>query len=84
MTDRIVCVREWHSSSACTAPVLVLTKRQHQVLLLVSQGLEDKHIARKIGIASSTVKDHVIAACAAIGGRNRAAACTLAVRMGVI
>ena len=62
----------------------VLTKRQHQILVLVGQGDEDKHIARKLGIAASTVKDHAHAACRAIGGRNRAHACAMAVRMGVI
>ena len=94
MTDRIVCIRcgkEGHRSGQCQWPAeiaqskaIALTRRQHQILTLVSLGHEDKVIARKLNLAHSTVKDHAHAAVRAMGGANRAAACTIAVRMGVI
>jgi DNA-binding NarL/FixJ family response regulator len=48
-----------------------LTERQHQVLGLISQGLSNKAIAKKLAIASSTVKMHVAATFRAIGVKNR-------------
>lgn len=40
---------------------IALTDRQHEVLTLLAAGLSNKHIARKLDIAESTVKIHVSA-----------------------
>ena len=93
MNDRIVCVRcgkEGHHSSTCTVPVpgapdmQVLTPRQRQVLVLVSQGYEDKEVAKRLNLSPQTVKDRLSLACRNIGARNRTSACVLAVRRGLI
>jgi DNA-binding NarL/FixJ family response regulator len=37
----------------------MLTEREHDVLVLLRQGLSNKHIARSLKIAPETVKMHV-------------------------
>ena len=39
--------------------LLVLSDREHEILQLVAQGLRNKEIADKLGIAEKTVKNHV-------------------------
>jgi DNA-binding NarL/FixJ family response regulator len=37
-----------------------LTERQHQIVALLMQGMSNKEIARNLGIAEGTVKQHMI------------------------
>jgi DNA-binding NarL/FixJ family response regulator len=53
------------------ADVLKLTRRQHEVLTLLAQGLSNKEIARALEIAEATTKIHMTALLRALGVRNR-------------
>ena len=55
-----------------------LTKRQSEVLALLTKGLSNKEIARMIGIAEATTKIHVAALLRNIGARNRTEAAFVA------
>ncbi len=49
----------------------LLTERQKEVLLLLSQGLSNKIIASHLDLAEGTVKLHVSAIMRALGARSR-------------
>ena len=48
-----------------------LTHRQRQVLSLVAQGLTDKEIARRLGISTHTVYNHMSSIRKTLGGGTR-------------
>jgi two-component system, NarL family, nitrate/nitrite response regulator NarL len=48
-----------------------LTKRERAVATLVSDGLSNKMIARKLGVAEGTVKVHVVNIFRKVGVRRR-------------
>jgi DNA-binding NarL/FixJ family response regulator len=48
-----------------------LTEREREVLRLVAQGLANKQIARRLGIAERTVKAHLTSAFQRIGAADR-------------
>ena len=50
-----------------------LTRRQHECVELVTEGLSSKEIARKLGIAPSTVDNHIAQVMHQLGIPNRAA-----------
>lgn len=49
-----------------------LTPRQTEVAQALAEGLSTKAIAKRLGIAPSTAKDHVAAVMAALGTKRRA------------
>jgi DNA-binding CsgD family transcriptional regulator len=49
----------------------LLTSQEHKVLLLVVEGLTSNEIARRLGIAPSTVNTHVRSAKHKLGARTR-------------
>lgn len=49
----------FHSKYPITEPVRILSRRQLEVKELLCQGLTDKEIANRLGIAFRTVKWHV-------------------------
>lgn len=49
-----------------------LTPRQTEVARALADGLSTKAIARRLGIAPSTAKDHVAAVMAVLGAKRRA------------
>jgi len=55
-----------------------LTRRQLEVLCLMSQGMANKEIARELGIAANTVNIHVAAILMALHADNRTQATRLA------
>jgi DNA-binding CsgD family transcriptional regulator len=60
-----------------------LTSREQEVLALMSEGLADKEIARRLFISERTVHHHVSAVLAKIGATSRSAAVAQAVRLGI-
>jgi DNA-binding NarL/FixJ family response regulator len=63
-----------------TAAAATLTAREREVLLLVGQGLANKQIARRLGIAERTVKAHLTSVFATIGVVDRTQAALWAQR----
>jgi two-component system nitrate/nitrite response regulator NarL len=70
------------SSNATSA--MPLTKREAEVLALLSQGLANKVIAARLGISEATVKTHIAAVYEKLNARNRAEAVVAAARHGLI
>lgn len=58
--------------------------RQFQVLQLISLGMSNKEISRRLGIGERTVKTHVKAVLVKLGGRTRTAAMAEAIRRGMV
>jgi DNA-binding NarL/FixJ family response regulator len=61
-----------------------LTPRQVEVLDLLSQGLSNKHIGRRLDLSENTVRGHVQAILAALSVSGRAEAAFAARRLGII
>ena len=59
-----------------------LTPRELEILAMVAEGLTSKRIARRLGIAFSTVRTHLERTRAKLGAKSRAEAVTRAVRTG--
>jgi DNA-binding NarL/FixJ family response regulator len=57
-----------------------LTPRQREILRLLSLGLENKQIARRLGIGVHTVKTHVSRVLAKLGASSRTEAVVFALR----
>ncbi len=66
------------------AELLVLSDREHEILQLVAQGLRNKEIADKLGIAEKTVKNHVsnILKALHVNSRTEAAMKAMKSKMG--
>ncbi len=54
-----------------------LSRRQRQIMAMVAEGLANKEIAHRLGIAEGTVKAHIHAVFRALGVRNRTQAVVL-------
>jgi DNA-binding NarL/FixJ family response regulator len=61
-----------------------LTDREREVLELLSLGLPNKQIARRLGISDHTAKFHVGAILSKLGAASRTEAVTLAARRGLL
>ncbi len=60
-----------------------LTAREQEVLALLSEGLPNREISRRLFISERTVHHHVSAVLAKIGVSSRGAAAREAVRIGI-
>jgi DNA-binding NarL/FixJ family response regulator len=60
-----------------------LTARQLEVLLLITKGASNREIARALGIADNTAKQHTHAVFQALNVTSRAQAIIAAARMGI-
>jgi DNA-binding CsgD family transcriptional regulator/tetratricopeptide (TPR) repeat protein len=60
-----------------------LTAREQEVLALLSQGLPDKEISRRLVISERTVHHHVSSILAKVGATTRLAAARESIRLGV-
>lgn len=61
-------------------PILDLSNRQREILQLIVKGLNDREIARLLGLSVYTVKEHVNALFNKIGAANRTEATMIAAR----
>ncbi len=61
-----------------------LTRREREVLALISEGYANKRIALQLGISEKTVKAHVGRVLAKLGVSDRTQAALLAVREGLV
>jgi PAS domain S-box-containing protein len=61
-----------------------LTPRQQEVLRLLGEGLETQDIAKRLGIADETARNHIRGLLRAIGAHSRLEAVVMGMRMGVL
>lgn len=61
-----------------------LTEREHQVLLLLADGLSASEIGGRLHLSESTVKSHVAHIYQKLGACNRAQALVTAMRIGLL
>lgn len=61
-----------------------LTPRQHQVLRLLAEGLDTETIARRLGVAEETARNHIRALLRATGAHSRLEAVLMGMRLGVV
>lgn len=70
-------------SSAPASSILEdLTPRQQEVLRLLAEGLETQGIARRLGVAEETARNHIRALLRATGAHSRLEVVLLAQRLG--
>lgn len=67
-----------------THPVIRLTRRQAQVLQLVSQGYGSKHIAARLGLSEGTINNHISAAMCVLGVNSRSHGIAKAIELGLL
>jgi DNA-binding NarL/FixJ family response regulator len=71
------------TARAESRPAADLTAREYEVLGLLAEGLANKQIARRLGIAEKTVKAHLTSVFQSIGVTDRTQAALWARRHGV-
>lgn len=65
------------------SPIEGLTAREHSVLVLLAEGLSNKHIARRLDLTEGTVKGYVSQVLDKLGVADRTQAALLAHREGL-
>lgn len=61
-----------------------LTAREHEVLALVVEGASNAQIARRLGIAGGTVKNHISSIFEKLGVTQRTEAVAVAIKRGIV
>jgi len=61
-----------------------LSDREHEVLVMLAQGIANKEIADKLHIAEGTVKNHVSNILGKLQAQNRTQAADIARKRGLI
>jgi PAS domain S-box-containing protein len=79
-----VAVPLGHAASAEGSPLDQLTPRQQEVLRLLAEGLETPDIARRLGVAEETARNHIRAMLRSIGAHSRLEAVLMGLRSGVL
>jgi NarL family two-component system response regulator LiaR len=73
-----------HAASQPPKPGLDLTEREHAVLALMVEGLNNTQIAARLTISPSTVKSHVSNILTKLGAASRTEVVTLALRSRLV
>lgn len=63
--------------------IAALTKREHEVISLLSEGLQNKQIASRLSISETTVRHHLTSIFDKLGITNRLALIVYAYRQGL-
>jgi len=61
-----------------------LSPREQQVLQLIADGLENKQVARELGLSEATIKTYVRGVFERLGVSSRAEAVAIGIRLGLI
>ncbi|UJB47090.1 response regulator transcription factor [Streptomyces sp. A1-5] len=69
---------------AARAALDLLTARERQILVLISQGNSNRRVARALGISEKTVKNHLSAVFTKAGVSDRTQAVVLGIRGGIV
>lgn len=64
--------------------VEALTSREHEVLVLLADGLRNREIATRLGISEHTVKFHLAAIFGKLSASSRTEVVRKALRLGLI
>lgn len=78
--ETAVAACESASAPELTTAVLTLTPQQHRIFQILSEGLSNKEVARRLGVHESTVKAHISALLAKLGCHNRTRLALLSLR----
>lgn len=62
----------------------VLTARERQILVLISQGNSNRRVAKALGISEKTVKNHLSAVFMKVGASDRTQAVVMGIRSGIV
>ncbi|HEY8986957.1 MAG TPA: response regulator transcription factor [Streptomyces sp.] len=62
----------------------LLTARERQILVLISQGNSNRSVAKALGISEKTVKNHLSAIFTKAGVSDRTQAVVLGIRCGIV
>lgn len=81
---RSLMMRARGGTPSRTVPAICLTPREQEVLGLLSQGLSNKQIARRLTISEHGVKRHVTSLLAKLNAPNRTLAVAVALQQGLI
>jgi NarL family two-component system response regulator LiaR len=73
-----------HAATRPPTPGNDLTEREHDVLILMVEGLNNTEIAVQLGVSPSTIKSHVSHILAKLNVDGRTEAVALAVRHGLV
>ena len=65
-------------------PIEQLTPREHEVLVLVADGLRNRDVAERLGITEHTVKFHLAAIFGKLGASSRVEAVRRGLQLGLI
>ena len=68
------------AASQDVVPVIDLTEREHEVLILMVEGLTNTQIAARLTVSPATIKSHVSSILAKLGVASRTEAVALALR----
>lgn len=85
VTDKVL----WHyrqlpRRKSQRADIDALTAREHEVLVLVAEGLTNAEIAASLCVSEATVKTHISHIFSKLGARDRAAAIVYAYDQGIV
>ncbi len=72
------------AKAATTAPLPALTKRERQILTLLSGGMTNEKVAKELGISAETVQSHVRNAMTKLDADTRTQAVATAIRQALI
>ena len=72
------------AAAATTAPLPALTKRERQILTLLSGGMTNEKAAKELGISAETVQSHVRNAMTKLDADTRTQAVATAIRQALI
>ncbi|HTZ45125.1 MAG TPA: response regulator transcription factor [Jatrophihabitans sp.] len=81
---RALMCRARTAPAARSVPQICLTGREREVLDLLSQGLSNKQIARRLSISEHGVKRHVTNLLAKLNAPNRTLAVAVALQQGLL
>jgi DNA-binding NarL/FixJ family response regulator len=78
--------RSWSRRQADEASILIeqLTRREHQVLMLLAEGCDSDVVAKRLGIARNTVRTHVHSILGKLNVHTRLEAAAFAERYGMV